>query len=330
MPYQRTNAAARSGRAAGRHPRRGAILVLSSLLIIVVCAMAAMAVDTGYMMLVKTQLQVAADAGALAATNTLHKTRAEINSVGIKYCTEHECGGRPIRADEVTVEIGIWDVPSEAFSATSGIGNAVRVTCRRENEALFFARVIGRQNFTTEATAIAMANPKDIAFVVDLSGSMNDDTEPAWATTTVNAAFATRRLAGIGSDLMRDVYSDFGFGAFPGRLEYLGAPIGVPRGSMAYAEMTSDTGPLSASGVPAQFRIAAGDNEQTRREKCYGWIIENQLRRLMPGARPSADLSNYRYWEKYIDYVLKSSHVIAPKPPAPPKNDDDDDDDDDD
>ena len=309
-----------------RSDRRGIVLVLSAVLIVVVCALAAMAIDVGFMMLVKTQLQVAADAGALAAGNSLHLSRSEIKAVGKDFTTKHVAGGRKIRKKEAKVEIGIWDADTDTFTPSGGVGNAVRVTASRQGESLFFARVLGKQAFDTEASAIAMANPKDIAFVLDLSGSMNDDTEPAWATTTVNAAFSGTPASGVGTQVMRDVYTDLGFGSFPGTLEYLGAPLGLAQGDIAYAELTSDVGPLAQPGIGTAYRIYAGDDEQTRRERSYRWIIDHQLKRMLPGAKPAIKQANYGYWEKYIDYVLASSYVVAPQPPS----DDDDDDDDDD
>ncbi|MEM1304613.1 MAG: pilus assembly protein TadG-related protein, partial [Planctomycetota bacterium] len=283
--------------------RRGVVLVMSALLIVVVFAMAAMAIDVGYMMLTKTQLQAAADAGALAAGNALHKPRREVKSIAKDFVTLHKAAGRQIKRGEAKVEIGVYDMETRSFRAEAGVGNAVRVTARRDGESLFFARVIGTDNFSTEATAISMANPKDIALVIDLSGSMNDDTEPAWATSTVNAEFGPQGYPTVGTDLMQDLYDDFGYGSFPGRLEYLGRPVGVPQGSVAYAELTTDDGPLSRRSVRFRDRIVAGDSEQTRREKSYRWIIENQLARLLPEARPRPTVANYPYWEKYIDYV---------------------------
>ncbi|MEO0529037.1 MAG: pilus assembly protein TadG-related protein [Planctomycetota bacterium] len=314
-----------------RSDRRGAIIVLSAILMIVMFCMAALAIDMGYMFVVRTQLQAAADAGALAAGNSMHLAPNEIRQKGIDYVTRHEAGGRQIRADETTVELGIWDADTESFRAIGAgrVGNAVRVTARRNDEALFFARVMGTKNFTTEASAISMANPRDIVFVIDSSGSMNDDTEPAWATATVNAEFSGAGFGSIGTQLMTDVYQDFGFGAFPGRLQYLGEPLGVARGDMAYGDMTSDIGPLSSGTIPGRYRIAPGDDESTRREKAYRWIIDNQLAAVIPDARPRPNSSNYGYWEKYIDYVLQGSRIVAPSPPKPPSDGDDDDDDDD-
>lgn len=307
------------------HNRRGVVLVFSAVLLVVICAMAAMGIDVGYMMVVKTQLQVAADAGALAAGNSLHLSREEVVAVAKQYATEHNAGGRAIQQGETVVEIGVWDADASRFSATAGIGNAVRVTATRGGEALFFARVLGADAFSAEASAIAMANPKDIALVIDLSGSMNDDTEPAWATTTINSTFGS----GAATGLMHDVYADLGFGPFPGALEYLGAPVGLAEESIAYAELTKDDGPLAAASVGDAYRIAAGDDEAIRRRKSYAWIIDHQLARLMPNAQPyPSSASSYGFWEKYIDYVIEPCHVQAPAPPPPPPSDDEDDDDD--
>jgi hypothetical protein len=54
---------------------------------------------------------------------------------------------------------------------------------------------------------------------------------------------------------MQKVYTDFGFGTFPGTLQYLGAPLGLPTDDYAYAEMTKDDGPLTGAGVPTAYRI---------------------------------------------------------------------------
>ncbi len=56
---------------------------------------------------------------------------------------------------------------------------------------------------------------------------------------------------------MQDVYSDFGFGAYPGPLVYIGEPLGVAKDQYAYAEMTKDGGPLAQVTIPVQYRIAS-------------------------------------------------------------------------
>ena len=100
----------------------------------------------------------------------------------------------------------------------------MRVTVERNTERggqvrLFFAPVLGRTGFSPRASAVAMTNPRDIAFVIDLSGSMNNDTEPCWATGEINSAFAGEGYPTIGNELMQQLYTDFGYGTFPGTLQ---------------------------------------------------------------------------------------------------------------
>jgi len=177
---------------------------------------------------------------------------------------------------------------------------------------LFFGRIFGRFSFAQQASAVAMANPRDIAFVVDLSGSMNDDTEPCWATPVINRTFAKEGYATVGSELMQQLYDDFGFGKFPGRLQYLGEPFGVRRDKWAYAELTKDGGPLSGSRVTARYRIQPTDSERIRKIKAYSAIIDYQIARVMPNAKPKPDSRvNYAYWEKYLDYIIIRTKVKA-------------------
>jgi Mg-chelatase subunit ChlD len=48
------------------------------------------------------------------------------------------------------------------------------VTARVNNASLFFGNVIGKDKFSTEATAIATYRPRDIMLVLDVSGSMSE------------------------------------------------------------------------------------------------------------------------------------------------------------
>ena len=298
--------------------RDGAIIVLSALLMVALLAMTALAIDMGYMFVVKTQLQVAADSGALAAGNSLHMEANEVKAIGADFATRHDAGGRKIKQDEVEVELGIWDAETNSF-VPGATGNAVKVTAKRDGESLFFAKVMGHKFFATEASAISMANPKDVVFVIDLSGSMNDDTEPAWATKTVNAQFGPAGCPNIGNQLMQDLYTDFGFGQYPGKLEYVGESAGVKRDSNAYANLTSDIGPLSDPLIGPKYQIKPGMTEKQRRKQAYNWIIDNQLKRMLPDVKPEPSTSDYNYWQKYIDYVIHARKIKAPKPPPPPK-----------
>jgi uncharacterized membrane protein len=177
-----------------QHSRRAAIAVLSAILMVAMLGMVAFGVDVGYMMVVRTQLQTAADSAALAAAAIMGQGMDDARTVARKYSEDHQSAGEPVRLADTDIEFGIWDVTNRTFTETGEVGNAIRVTARRDGTSnprtnLFFARVINVDQFNSTASAVAMANPRDIAFVADLSGSMNDDTEPCWATGRINSQF---------------------------------------------------------------------------------------------------------------------------------------------
>jgi Flp pilus assembly protein TadG len=304
--------------------RRGVIAVFMAFLAVVMLGMIAFAVDIGYIVLIRTQLQVAADASAMAAVASTGLPHGDMVNIAKQYAGYHNAGSRNIQLLDQDIEYGTWNVDNRTFTPSANPGNAVRVTARTDaltggESPLFFARIFNKTSFAHRASAVAMANPRDIAFVVDLSGSMNDDTEPCWATGIIDSTFAPQGYGSVGDKLMQDLYDDFGFGAYPGTIEYLGQPAGVPQTQYAYAELTKDGGYLTSVGIPPQYRIVAGDNENVRKVKAYAWIIDNQIARIMPNAKPIADSSvNYAYWERYLDYISWTASVVPPPPPPPP------------
>ncbi|MFZ5832806.1 MAG: pilus assembly protein TadG-related protein [Planctomycetota bacterium] len=291
--------------------RRAAILILTALLLTVFLGIIAFAIDTGYIVLVRTQLQAAADSAAMSAAASTGLPREEMVAIAEQYAGYHQAGGpgRKVELLSEDIEYGTWDSDRREFTPSDSPGNAVRVTARADNRTigntpLFFGRVFKKLDFAQQASAVAMANPRDICFVVDLSGSMNDDTEPCWATDAINTEFAPNGYPTVGNKLMRDVYQDFGFGPYPGALEYLGSFAGVPESKWAYAELTKDGGPLTKRSVPAEYRIYPSDSEATRKAKAYRAIIDLQLARLMPDAKPFPNSSSsFDYWSRYLDYV---------------------------
>lgn len=290
-----------------------------------VFAFVAFSVDVGYMALTCGELQNASDSAALAGVTSLGDGEEAARQTAQEYAAFHRAAGGAIVVPDTDVIFGRFDFVNKTFTETSTGANAIRVITRVNDRPFFFAPVIGHHNFDTQAHSTAMLNPRDIVFVVDTSGSMNDDTEPQWATRTINGIYAGSGYPNVATPLIQDLYSDLGFGTYPGVLEHLGQPVGVPVDSYAYAEMTKDDGPLADLSIAAQYRIDVADTEQTRRVKAYSWIIDNQIAVLMPTAKPTPDsTTNYGYWEKYIDYLIYCPSVgIAPPPPPPDPDDDD-------
>jgi Flp pilus assembly protein TadG len=165
--------------------RRGIIAVLSAVLFIVMLAMVAFAVDIGYMGMIKTQLQAAADSAALAAAGSSNLSVTGMTQVAQAFAQYHQAAGRTVQLNTADVQFGIWNTTSKTFAPVLAgqMGTAVKVTVSVDaahggNAGLFFGRVLGANSFAGTASAVAMVNPRDICFVVDLSSSMRNDSTP--------------------------------------------------------------------------------------------------------------------------------------------------------
>jgi len=276
--------------------RRGAIVVLAAIFLVVMLGLIALAVDLGYIALVKTQLQAAADSAALAGAAATNLSRADMEAEARRFAGANTAGGRAVQLTSSDIESGTWDVASRTFTPSAQLGSAVRVTVRTADDTsgktpLFFARVFGQGPVGQQASAVATCNPRDIAFVIDLSGTMNNDTEPDNTS---------------GTSLMQAVYDDFGFGTYadPGVLEWAGKPL-LSSGSTSWnTNLTKSGGPLRGSTIPARYKVLSSDSTTTKAWKAYAWVMEVQIPKaaLMPAARPTPNAdTNYAYWKSFID-----------------------------
>lgn len=294
-----------------RPSRRGAIVVLAAILAVVMLGVVAFALDLGYVLLVRTQLQAAADSSALAAAASANLTRGEMEGVAKQYAGYHQAAGRAVQLNSPDIEYGNWDTATRVFTPSTTVGNAVRVTTRTDQSTggatpFFFARVLGQNSVDLSASAVATVNPRDIAFVIDLSGSMNNDTDPD-NTDGINSTFASQGYPTIGTQLMQQVYADFGFGTFPGTSQVIGQPIGISASSWnPLNDLMSKTGPLSKTTIAAKYRINSSDSSNTRKKKAYSWAMDVQIPALMPAAKPKAASAlnsdaYYDYWYAYFE-----------------------------
>ncbi|HEV7282067.1 MAG TPA: pilus assembly protein TadG-related protein [Pirellulaceae bacterium] len=162
-----------------RSNRRGNIVVLTAVGLVLILGMVAFAVDTGYMLVVKSQAQVAADAAALAAGGEMcdilmaqrknlreDKALAQVREEARKYCAKHRVGGKKgflVPEEDVTIGrlVDHCDLNEDPKPCPLSEANAIRVTVRRDADRggaipLFFARVLGRYDFEVEATATVL------------------------------------------------------------------------------------------------------------------------------------------------------------------------------
>lgn len=296
--------------------RRGAVVVWFAVLAPTLVGMVAFSVDIGWIVLVQNELQVAADAGAMAGAGDLTGGQSKAKATAKAYAQKNYAGatGDMVVVSDSDIQLGNWDPATKVFSVNETGPNAVRVTTRKTLD-LFFGRIFGMRAISLEATAVATRNPRDIAFVIDLSGSMNNDTE-IWATDPINKAFAG--FPTVGTDQMQALFDDLGYGTYPGTVKYMGevTPT-IPTAqytpnssgqSSIYTYLTGTYLPaLSNTTANAPYRVTGSDSTTTKKTKAYKWLMDKQLAAIMPNAQPPLDINStasVNYWSVYLDYVL--------------------------
>lgn len=176
--------------------RRGVILVLTAVLMVVLLGFVAMTVDIGFIELTRTQLQSAADASALSGAMELSAiddpalVRTNARNAVVQTAAMHRAGDQAAVAidpvSDVTFGKLVWNGNSQTYTIQWGENqtpyNVIKVRTTRttgrggDNRLpLFFAPALGTRKADVGAEAIATFQPRDIVLVLDFSGSMNDD-----------------------------------------------------------------------------------------------------------------------------------------------------------
>lgn len=172
--------------------RRGAVAVQVGVMSTVILGMGALAIDVGSMYVTQTELQAAADSAALAAAQRLMGDDSGVapsvvaEQTAAEYAAMHHVAGHSALLDTSSdVELGRAELNHSTgrweFVASNGNFDSVRVTVRKSagspNGALplTFAHIFGVGQTDLWADSTAMLIPRDIAVVIDLSGSMGYD-----------------------------------------------------------------------------------------------------------------------------------------------------------
>jgi len=178
-----------------RPTRRGSIVPLLAVCVIGLFAFIALAIDLGMMMVSRTECQNAADAAALAGVRTLDN-RVPAGQTEDQY--DNQAGAASTNArtaitnnvflnrnytnaqiTDVTVGLYDYDTSTQSFApnftyATKPVGkawSAVQVTVDG-TQPTYFGKVLGITSMPMSAYAVAAHRPRDIALVLDYTGSM--------------------------------------------------------------------------------------------------------------------------------------------------------------
>ncbi len=295
-------------RAKKRPARRSeGLSLVTVLLVLFIClGLAALALDLLRIVSSRAELQKEADAIARQEVQTVELPGKGPISRPLTP-VERTITGR----SKTTVQYGHWEPRTRRFTPDQKNGRAARIVMSRlpggsRDAPLLFQTFFHLFPFTTTVESVAIPCPREIVLAVDLSGSMNDDAEPCWATEAINESNQKNDRKTLGDRIAAQLYEDLELGDFPGPSEYLTESISDERGEYAYAALTRDEGPLTAESIPETYRIVPGDNEAARKRKAYAYLIDHQLARLMPEASPKPDSKTaYEFWAKYLDYVIR-------------------------
>lgn len=186
-----------------QHRRAGFLVVLTAILMPVICAFAAFAVDLSKMTLARTSMQNAVDAASLAAsqeiTGAIYNAALEGGNATIDANSIAVAAARQVAHDvaeangtyvdpSADVKFGkrSYDAATNSWPIVWGAEpyNVVRVQARRDQQdldapdgrlPLAFGWAVGVPSVEMVASSAAFVEARDIVVVLDFSSSMNDD-----------------------------------------------------------------------------------------------------------------------------------------------------------
>ena len=166
--------------------RRGAVLPIVTVCLVGLMSFVALAIDIGMMAVARSQAQNAADIAALAGARTLDGKNTNNNltaatTMSQTAATNNTILNTAITAAQVTaIQAGIYRYDATAgkfqvvFGQTPGTNEAygvMQVTISTQ-QPTYFARIMGVNSMNIGAIATAVHRPRDVAIVLDFSGSM--------------------------------------------------------------------------------------------------------------------------------------------------------------
>ena len=169
----------------GNH-RRGAMLLLVAVTLIIFIVAMVFSIDVAYMQLVRSQLRAAADAAAKAGAQALSSEQSDQAAItrAQEIAALNSVAGDPLLLAEEDIELGksvVQQDGSWTFVPGGQPYSAVRVTANRRASSpsgavrLLVGGILGVQAFEPVHIATASQIDQDVVLVIDRSGSMAFD-----------------------------------------------------------------------------------------------------------------------------------------------------------
>lgn len=163
--------------------RRGSIIPIMAVAIVILIVAAAFSVDTAYMQLSRTEMRSAVDAAARGAGQVLSNGGSDwaARQTAKDMAARHKVAGRPLRLlDTDIVQGNATRQANGVYSFTAGgwPSNAFQIVGRRTAGSLdgqinsIFGGMLGVSRFNSQQSATVVRGDRDVMLVLDTSGSM--------------------------------------------------------------------------------------------------------------------------------------------------------------
>lgn len=168
---------------AARH-RPGAIVPLVAVMLVALLMLSALAINTAYVELARTEMHIAADAAARAGGRelTIARSLSAASKKAKRLGRLNTVGGKPLTLSGRDIQFGVANRPSAnsryRFKPTRANPTSVKVIARRTSRSkdgplgLVLPKLLGLDQIETEQSSISTQVQVDIVLVIDRSGSM--------------------------------------------------------------------------------------------------------------------------------------------------------------
>ena len=165
--------------------RVGAMLPVVAVVMIILIVGAVFTVDIAYMHMVRAELRTATDAAARAGAETLARTqdREQAIAAAISVAAQNNVAGEGLILARNDIQFGsVREGDDGKFEFIPDLQpfSTVRIVGKRTEESssgpvkLFFGPLLDQSNFLPIQSATATSSVRDIALVLDVSGSMRE------------------------------------------------------------------------------------------------------------------------------------------------------------
>ncbi len=309
----------------GSNPRRGVVMVLTTLFLVTLVGFIAFSLDTGLIAITQTTLQSGVDAAALAASQEITVAIDQMGESGESGSVSATViAAATTMAVDVAAANGIfvdpgmdvafgnrtYDEPTDTWDIDWGVEpfNVIKVTARRDQAnsnapdgklSLAFGWAIGRASVGLQASATSFVEARDIVLVLDYSGSMNDDSSfSAMSSSKLGQTAVEQNLDDIWQALVDSAVTfsdDSGTLKFPsGGFGGINSAIGT------YLSDSDDDDVIEALGLDEVDSNGKPIHPfpQERKTSANGSLY----------GKPSASTS-YSRWDGYVNWVRNDGTV---------------------